>query len=94
MRSVSCERLPLRTKNGIDAFRFPFQEFQNRLDAGEDGLFFFGIGNRKHFQEMRPVQKPSGRNGNALRGEVFFSVIMRSLKVVTSRRIAKLGLVE
>ena len=40
----------LADKNGIDAFRFPFQEFQNRLDAGEDGLFFFGIGTGSIFK--------------------------------------------
>ena len=40
----------LADKNGVDAFRFPFQEFQNRLDAGEDGLFFFGIGTGSIFK--------------------------------------------
>ena len=40
----------LADKNGVDAFRFPFQKFQNRLDAGEDGLFFFGIGTGSIFK--------------------------------------------
>lgn len=65
----------------------------NRLDAGEDGLFFFGIGTGSIFKRCI-LSTDFGAERNALRGEVFFSVIMRSLKVVTSRRIAKLGLVE
>lgn len=38
--------------------------------------------------------KAFGAERNAPCGEVSFSVIMRSLKVIMSRRIAKLGLVE
>ena len=80
----------LLVKNGVDAFRFPFQEFHG-LDAGEDGLFFFGIGTKTRDASC---STDFGAERNALRGEVFFSVIMRSKRLSRLRRIAKLGLVE
>ena len=40
----------LADKDGINAFRFPFEKFQNRLDPGEDGLLFFRIGTGSLFK--------------------------------------------
>ena len=74
----------LADKNGVDAFRLtPERTACSSLEPEQEA-----------FSRDASCSKAFGAERNALRGEVFFSVIMRSLKVVTSRRIAKLGLVE
>ena len=81
----------LADKNGVDAFRSrssktgltPERTACSSLESEQEA-----------FSRDASCSTAFGAERNALRGEVFFSVIMRSLKVVTSRRIAKLGLVE
>lgn len=83
----------LADKNGVDAFGSRSRSSKTGLTPERTACSSLES-EQEAFSRDASCSTDFGAERNALRGEVFFSVIMRSLKVVTSRRIAKLGLVE